>query len=199
MALCSFLSPWLRGCSQNRRAFELNHLMVVFSSLVPFPRVYVFSVYVQFLAILKHKAQGEYQSVQAEMCAEWVQAGFEAYRPCEVVHLRMICPSFSLVCPTLPPSSAHCAAVAWDGLQTRVEWEVWDPSHENPMVSELDARNHTGRFGVWFPKVHNIFFLCGSRNMCSGLKNKGHFWHGVCIFILFGGDAVWWKISIFLN
>lgn len=124
--------------------------------------VYVFSVYVQFLAILKHKAQGEYQSVQAEMCAEWVQAGFEAYRPCEVVHLRRICPSFSLVCPTLPPSSAHCAAVAWDGLQTRVEWEVWDPSHENAMVSELDARNHTGRFGVWFPKVHNIFFVWSS-------------------------------------
>lgn len=70
-------------------------------------------------------------SEQAEMCAERVQAGFEAYRPCEVVHLRRICPSFSLPALRFRP-----------------------PQHIVLLLHEMDSkREWNGRFGTQVTKT----------------------------------------------
>lgn len=95
--------------------------------------------------------------------------------PCGGVHLRRICPSFRL----LPPSSAQCAAVAWDGLPNRecVGSFLGRPGHRNTRVN-----NDPGVF------LYVAFFFLGcvvvsARQACAISAQD------VPLFYLFSGVA----------
>lgn len=120
--------------------------------------VYVFSLYVQFFAILKLRASTKVCRLKCVLSAGWIW-GVQALwsRPFEK--------DLPVILPCLPYASALlstlcCCCMRWTPNASGMGG--LGPKSRKPLVSELDARNHTGRFGVWFPKVHNIFFVWSS-------------------------------------
>lgn len=111
-----------------------------------------------------------------EPCTVVAYCALKAHRPCGVVHLRRICPSFRL----LPPSSAHCAAVAWDGLPNVSALGGFWGAQVTEMLG-LRTTLDCFRCGI-FPELYNSLFSWGVRYLLSG---RSIFFYSFIIFFGF--------------
>lgn len=182
-------SPWLWGAPKTVILVLTSTLLTLSHSPIHYIFLHLYSTW--YYLCSNPRAISEAWVCWLEMCAEWVQAGFEAYRPCGVVHLRRICPSFSLPALRFRPPLHIVLLLHEMDSQTRVEWEVWGPSHGKPPVWELDPRIHC-RLSNHVYRSLNIHIFKGLRNLCWERKNTGAFWQSVRIFGV-------WCISVVIN
>lgn len=95
-------------------------------------------------------------------------------------------------CPELPPSSAHCAAVARDGLPNASGMGGLGPKSRKSSLSELDpVAILAWRVSVISYRLPYLYFVALTQSVLSTL-NAGAL-SIVCAF--FGTDVIWLQFT----
>lgn len=133
MVVYSLLSPWLWGAPNTAVHLGLTSTCLYFVARPPLS-ILLYTYRAWYYLSSNLRAISKARVCWLEMCARSAhrQAAFESYRPCGVVHLRRICPSFSLPALRFRPPLHIVLLLHEMDSQTRVEWEVWGPSHGKP-------------------------------------------------------------------
>lgn len=142
MVVYSLLSPWLWGALKTVVHLGLTSTCLYFVAR-PYTGIFCVRTVLDIIwaptsgRLVKPECAGWNVCWVSAGCFWGVQALWS--RPFEK-DLPVILPA----CPALPPSSTHCAAVAWDGLPNASGMGGLGPKSRKTLVSQLDPRSHTG-------------------------------------------------------
>lgn len=147
MVVYSLLSPWLWGAPKTvvHLGFNQQHACILSLAFIHLYYFFLFILVYGATTLIWFELQPPGRLVKAwcvlglKWCAECEcrQAGFEALQALWSRPFEKDLPVILPACPAFPPSSAHCAAVAWDGLPNASGMGGLGPKSQKTLVSRV--------------------------------------------------------------